>query len=322
MKEITITSKESGQRIDKYIRKLLNDAPLSYIYRLFRVKDIKVNGKKADISYILKENDIVRIFVTDDKLKEFSSSKPIEKIKGTLNIIYEDENILIINKPRGILIHGDEKEKRITLSNIVLNYLYEKGEYQPNNHSFIPSPCHRLDRNTSGIVVFGKNMESLQQLFDLFKEKNEIEKKYIALVKGIDINDGEINLPLLKDEKTGIVKVTSISNGGKKSLTKYTVIDRFKDCSLVLATLVTGRTHQLRVHFSSIKHPIIGDAKYGNFNINRQFEKKYNFKDQFLHAYQLSFKDLDGKLHYLSNKVFTCDLPKNEKHIIDLLKEE
>ena len=183
MKEYVISEKESNQRIDKYIKKVLNEAPLSFIYRLFRVKDIKVNNKRVDISYIVKQGDQVKIFISDSQLEEFSKKKEFKPVKANIDIVYEDENILIVNKPRGILVHGDENEKRITLSNQVLNYLFSKNEYDPSDsQAFIPGPAHRLDRNTSGLVLFGKNLIALQELFELIKEKENISKHYYALV--------------------------------------------------------------------------------------------------------------------------------------------
>lgn len=321
MKEILIKEIDEGKRVDKYVRKVLNEAPLSFIYKLFRIKDVKINNKKVDISYILKAGDILRIYVSDDQLKEFSKTKPIENIKSNLNIIYEDENILIVNKPRGILIHGDENEKRLTLANQVLNYLYNKHEYDPNNKAFTPGPAHRLDRNTSGLVIFGKKVSILQELYDLFKERDALNKYYLALVNGKLKKQGEINASLEKDENKGIVKV-STSNKAKTAITKYKVQETFMDKTLLEAELITGRTHQLRVHFAYINHPICGDSKYGDFTLNKIFEKNYNFHDQFLHAYKISFKEIHGKLSYLSNKTFVAPLDKDEKRIIEKLKEE
>lgn len=324
MKEFNITEKDAFQRIDKYIKKVLNEAPLSFIYKLFRVKDIKVNNKRVDISYILQIGDNVKIYVSDERLKEFSKSKVVTPVKDfSLDIVYEDENILIINKPRGILIHGDESETRLTLSNLVLNYLINKKEFDPNiDKGFIPSPAHRLDRNTSGLVMFGKNIGALQELFEIIKDKKELSKYYLTLVVGRINKEGVIDYPLLKDEKTGKVKVSSFSHGAKSAITEYKAIKIYNNYSLVEAKLITGRTHQLRVHFSYINHPIVGDSKYGDFNVNKIFEKKYKFHNQFLHAYKLEFKNIEGKLSYLSNKTFTCDLTKEENNIIDIIKGE
>lgn len=317
MKEFVIEKKDSSQRIDKYVKKYLKNAPVSFIYKTFRKKDIKVNGKWVKENYILNENDVVSIFVTDEKIEEFIETDEFKPIKYNLDIIYEDENILIVNKDRGILIHGDKNEKKYTLSNEVLSYLIEKGEYHPKTDNFIPSPVHRLDRNTSGLVVFAKNLISSKEAMELFKEKNNIEKHYIALVFGSINGSGIIKAPLLKNSNTNTVTVNF--SEGKDAITEYKKIDGNDEYSLINVNLITGRTHQIRVHMSYIKYPIVGDEKYGNFNLNKIFEKKYGYSKQFLHSYSLEFKNICGHLSYLSNKKIIANLKEGEQKILDLL---
>lgn len=322
MKELIVTRENEGQRADKFVRKFLNDAPLSFVYKLFRKKDVKVNKHWIKIDYQLKKDDVLQIYVTDSQLEEFNNPRPIVNAKFNHEIIYEDENILIVNKPRGLLVHGDETEKRITLSNQVLNYLYQKGEYNPReDNGFLPAPAHRLDRNTSGLVVFGKTIKALQNLLNLFKDKEILEKKYLALVVGtFSINQGVVNAPLLKDAKTGLVKVDSNSKLAKTAITKYEVERKYENYTLLHIQLLTGRTHQIRAHMLHINHPIVGDGKYGNFKQNRYFKEKFNFENQFLHAYELHFNAFKGDLDYLANKTFKADLPEEEKQILDSLK--
>ncbi|MGM9858268.1 MAG: RluA family pseudouridine synthase [Bacilli bacterium] len=313
----TINAKDCNQRVDKYVRKVLNEAPLSFIYKIFRKKDIKVNDKRIDIDYILKENDIIKIYVTDEQLASFNKPKKYELSNFNLDIIYEDENILIVNKPKGLLVHSDDKDNKATLDKYVISYLISKGEYDPKiDQGFIPGPAHRLDRNTSGIVIFGKNLPALQQLLELFKDKEEIDKYYYVLVNGKIMKDGVINVPLLKNEKTGMVKVSTLANGAKTAVTEYFIRKHFGNFTLLEVKLITGRTHQIRVHMAHIGHPIVGDSKYGDFNVNKEFNQKFDYSSQFLHAYKIKFKNLSGVLNYLSNKEFICELGKKEREIL------
>ncbi|MCR5332573.1 MAG: RluA family pseudouridine synthase [Bacilli bacterium] len=322
MIEYKVSLREENQRIDKFLRKYLNEAPLSFIYKLFRKKDVKVNGHWVKQDYILKRDELISIYVTDEQLKEFSKPKELQKEPFKYQIIYEDENILVVNKPRGLLVHGDASEKRNTLSNEVLNYLYFKGEYNPRvDHGFIPGPAHRLDRNTSGLVVFGKNLPTLQLLEDLFKDKTDISKIYCALVNGNLDHYMEVDLPLLKDPNSGLVKVAKMKDGAKSALTKVTPIEHIGDMyTLVNVELVTGRTHQIRVHLSNVGYPVVGDGKYGDFKSNRYFKDNYKFENQFLHAEKIMFKNIKKPLDYLSGKTFIAPLAKEEKELLNNLK--
>lgn len=319
MISLNITFKDANQRVDKYIKKYLNEAPLSFIYKLFRKKDVKINKHWVKENYILQEGDELSIYITDEQLKEFNKEKEVEKIDFPHPIIYEDENILIVDKPRGLIVHGDEKEKSLTLANEVTNYLYFKGEYNPKEKGFIPAPAHRLDRNTSGLVLFAKNLPSLQKLEELFKNKQQISKQYLALVKGHFEGKMEIDSPLLKDEKTGQVR---ISKYGKSALSFVEKVDFYGDFTLVKVKILTGRTHQIRVHLASIGYPVVGDSKYGDFKINKMFKDNHGFENQFLHAYNVIFGVIEGHLNYLSHKSFTSNLPKDEQKILDSLKKQ
>ena len=313
---LKVTSKDSNQRVDKYVKKYLNEAPLSFIYKLFRKKDVKINKHWVKENYILQEGDEISIYISDQQLEEFNKPKEIKKVNLNHPIVYEDNNILIIDKPRGLLVHGDENEKVVTLANEVINYLYFKGEYNPNDKGFTPAPAHRLDRNTSGLVVFAKNLVSLQELEELFKNKDNISKEYLALVKGKVDHKLEIDSPLLKDEKTGTVRV---SKYGKSALTYVEKVKFYGDFTLVNVQILTGRTHQIRVHLSSLGYPIVGDSKYGDFKLNKMFKDLYGFENQFLHAYKLTFKNIDGHLSYLSNKSFISKLPDKEEKLLKQL---
>lgn len=318
--EFTISKLEANQRIDKYIKRMLKDAPISFIYKMFRQKDIKVNGKKANIDYILKENDEIKIYLKDDLLQQFKKEQILKPIKANFTILYEDENIIVVDKPKGVLVHDDEGHNSITIQKMVLSYLNKKGEWNPNNETgFIPSPAHRLDRNTAGVLLFGKNLPALQQLFELFREKDKIEKKYTLLVRGMINKSGVIDAPLLKDSETKLVKVDKKSKFAKNALTEYKRLKYYDSgYSLVEAKLLTGRTHQLRVHFAYISHPIVGDNKYGDFKVNKEFASLYSLNSQFLHATYFKFlENVDGVLSYLKGKSFVSKLTEKEMKILE-----
>ena len=288
-----INDTQSNQRIDKFIRKQLRNAPLSFIYKLFRKKDVKVNNKHVDINYILKENDEVKVYISEDQLEDFKKNIQLKQIKFNHEIVYEDENILIINKPAGLLIHGDSKNKKETLTNDVLNYLYSKNEYNSNS-LFTPAPAHRLDRNTSGLVIFGKNNKVLQGLMNIFKEKSSVSKEYITLVCGNILKDGEINKSLLKIENKNLV-IVSDDEKAKKAITQYQVLKNYDGFTLLKVKLLTGRTHQIRVHMQYINHPIVGDQKYGNIEVNKKFKNEFNLNYQLLHSSEIQFYIDDAK---------------------------
>ena len=194
MKTFTVSSNESGQTLEKYVRKVLKDAPLSFIYKLFRKKDIKVNGHWEKEKYVISDGEEVSVYITDSQLDEFiKKNKEHELVNISGWIVYEDDNILIINKPRGVIVQKDDGDTT-PLDEMVLSYLIEKGEYDPSKDlGYTPAPSHRLDRNTAGLVVFGKNIATLRYLSKIMQDKSLIEKKYLALVVG-EVNDkGEIN---------------------------------------------------------------------------------------------------------------------------------
>ncbi len=315
-----VTDREEGQRIEKFVKKSLPEAPLSYIYKAFRKKDVKVNDHWVKEDFIIHEGDEVKVFITDEQLNDFHKVRPAQKKDLSYQIIYEDQNVLLINKPSGILVIGDHSETRNTLTQAVLDYLYLKGEFNPEQPSFVPSPAHRLDRNTSGLVIFGKKDAALKELERLFKERDQLDKRYYALVVGELNGTGTINAPLKKDSKTGMVSVTPASKGGKEAKTLWKVVKKYEGYTLLECELITGRTHQIRVHLASINHPIVGDPKYGDFEINKLFKERFGLKDQFLHAYSLSFGDINKPIDYLSKKKFLAEMPNNKKEILDSLK--
>ena len=297
MKEITVGKIAEGQRIEKFVRKFLSEAPLGFIYKAFRKKDIKINGHWVNKDAIVHEGDVVRIYVTDQQLEDFRKPRPVTPADLPYPIAYEDDEVLIVDKPKGLLVYGDATGVRETLGNAVLDYLCFKGEYDPSDSSFTPSPAHRLDRNTSGLVVYGKTDAALKELTLLFKERTEL--------------------------MSGRVYVRAIEQGGKNALTRYHVVKRYGNYTLLEVELVTGRTHQIRVHFASIGHPLVGDEKYGDFASCRNVKRLTGLQSQFLHAHKLRFGNVSGALSGLKNKTIVSKLPQSlEKAIEQLTKGE
>jgi 23S rRNA pseudouridine955/2504/2580 synthase len=308
VRELKITKNDSGQRLDKFITKTL-DLPMSLLYKSIRLKKIKVNRKRADAGMILSEGDTVQCFLADsffEKEKDFSA---LYRIEPKISVVYEDENIILVNKRPGVSVHEDEHSENNTLITHILAYLARKGEYEPEKEqSFTPALCNRIDRNTGGIVIAAKNAEALRVMNEKIKER-EIDKFYLAAVHGIPEKKSDtLKGYLLKDEKTNTVKVfiKNPPKNAKSIITKYTVIAKNGDSALLEVELLTGRTHQIRAHMASIGHPLLGDGKYG---INKA-ERKKGYKYQALYSYRLRFNftpDKKSALDYLNGKEFKID---------------
>ena len=312
MKKIQITENDANQRIDKYKKKQLVNATTNYIYKMFRKKDIKVKRKKVNEKYILKNNDVVEMFLYEDKFKEFTATKNIYNVQKTFKVLYEDNHVLIVYKPAGLLVHEDKNESVNTLTNQVLSYLANKNELDlSRENTFMPGPVHRLDRNTSGIVIFGKTLGALQVLNEMIKQRHCIEKSYLTICKGKVNQKRNLKGYIVKLDDQAQVKLVSKDYPG--ALTMETIVKPVKynnDYSKVEVTLVTGRMHQIRVHLSSIDHPIIGDRKYGDFELNKFVKKEFGLNHQLLHAYKIRFVKSFGILAYLQDKEIVCPVPK------------
>lgn len=316
MKQVTITEQNANQRVDKFVRKWLKEAPLSFIYRIFRKKDVKVNGKRVNIQYILQAGDSLQIYVNDQQLTDFTTHRRYQKRLLPYPILYEDAHCMIIHKPKGVVVQGSEEEKLHTLTEMVIEHLYATGSFDPNQPGFIPAPGHRLDRNTSGLVMYGKSLEGLQALHQLFKDREDLSKDYLALVVGHLEGEGKINYPLYKDENKKMVFVATGHERGLKAETHYKVLKHYGDFTLVSVQLITGRTHQIRVHFKAIQHPVVGDRKYGDFQKNKWLKDQFDYEHQFLHAQSLSFQTLTGPLAGLSGKKFSIALDEMEAQLL------
>lgn len=320
MKEFIIDENYENQRIDKYCKKLLSRASPSLIYKMIRKKDIKVNGKKVDNNYLLKKGDVVSMFLYEDRFQALSAPLSIYDLPIEFEVVYEDDLILIVNKPQGLLVHEDAQGTLKTLSNEVLTYLYNKGEYDSDKErGFTPGPVHRLDRNTSGLVIFGKTMRALQDLNEMMKKRHCIDKTYLTITKGY-VESGEYIDYVIKDEEKS--KMVVVSKETENALKMDTIVERIdykNEMSLVKVKLITGRTHQIRVHLAHLGYPVIGDRKYGDFEFNKSIRNKYHLNYQFLHAYSLTFIEPIGCMKYLKNQSFKAPLPKNLQEIKDAI---
>lgn len=309
MQEIIVSANEAGQRLDKLLAKYLNEAPKSFIYKMMRKKNIVLNGKKADGSEKLNLGDSVRLYLADETIEKFSKVK-VQKTSAKLNIIYEDENILLLNKPVGMLSQK-AKPQDVSAVEHVITYLLESGQLTEEElRSFHPSVCNRLDRNTSGLLAAGKSLAGLQELSALFKNRN-LKKFYRCIVAGQVKESSHISGWLYKDEKTN--KVTVLNKEREDAVrieTEYRPISIGKDATLLEVHLITGRTHQIRAHLASVGHPILGDYKYGRKQANDECKKEYGVQAQMLHAYRLEFPELAGALSNLSGQKFIAEVPK------------
>lgn len=309
--KITIGPNEAGQRTDKFLRKWLKDVPLSAIYKSIRKGDVKVNSKKVKEKYMLVEGDELEVRVESESNKK----EKFQRIDNHLKVTYEDENMLLVEKWPGVLVHSDKKNGEPTLTDYVLSHLYDKGDYTPENEvTFTPAPCNRLDRNTSGIVIFGKNFESLKLLNEMIRER-DIKKYYSALVKG-RIKEGLHEAYISKDEDSNISKVyDSYKPNTKKIAMEVKVVQTDALYSFIEIDLITGRSHQLRAHLAHLGNPIVGDTKYGIKKLNMFFNNKYGLNYQFLYAYKVIFKNCGEKLSYMENKTIGESLPPIFKKI-------
>lgn len=310
MRTLYIKQNDAGQRLDKFLSKAVKALPKSLMYKCIRTKKIKVNRKRTEIGYILNEGDTVELFISEEFFSESASEEAFMKLTPRLDIVYEDDNIMLLDKRPGLIVHSDDHEDVNTLISHVKAYLYRKGEYKPcDEQSFAPALCNRIDRNTGGIVIAAKNAEALRVMNEKIKN-DELSKFYLAAVHGrLQKKSDTLTGYLKKDSSNNIVDIiASPRQGYKQIITKYRVLDETRELSLVEVELVTGRTHQIRAHFSSIGHPLLGDGKYG---VNRG-DKKLGYKFQALYSYRLEFrfKEKGTVLDYLDGKIFGVDKNK------------
>lgn len=315
MKSIVVTGNEAGQRLDKLLGKYLNLAGKGFLYKMMRKKNITLNGKKCDGSEKLTEGDEIRLFLSDETIDKFSEVKVQKVRKKKLDIIYEDEHILLINKPSGMLSQK-AKENDESLVEYLIDYLLDSGQLTKEAlRSFRPSVCNRLDRNTSGLIAAGKSLAGLQILSSIFKDRS-LHKYYLCIVSGRLEGRQRLEGWLKKDEKTNQVTITGHEVPDSAPIcTEYEPLQYRDGYTLLKVALITGRTHQIRAHLASIGHPIAGDYKYGSPAVNARVKEQHHVQSQLLHSWQMTFPQLPKPLESLSGKTFTAPAPAEFRRI-------
>ena len=304
MKEITIGANDAGQRLDRFLAKAVPLLPASLAQKYIRIKRIKRNGGRAERDTRLEAGDVLQLYINDeffDKPREDNAYLTVAAPR--LNIVYEDENILLVDKRPGLAVHPhDGSEYGRTLIDHIQAYLYQKHEWSPRQeHSFTPALCNRIDRNTGGIVIAAKNAEALRVMNQKIKDR-ELDKRYLAIVEGTPRpREGSLKGYLFKDAKNNRVYVTDTPQPGSKTCqTNYKTLASANGLSLVECELITGRTHQIRAQFAHAGHPLLGDGKYGK--LDKRFDRSY----QALYSYKLTFTFTTdaGALENLNGKSF------------------
>lgn len=321
MKEIVITENEAGQRLNKFLMKYLNQAPSGFIYKMLRKKNIKCNSKKADGSEILCQGDMIQIYLADETIEKFKGHKDIWQITTTekkandrflLDVVYEDENILIANKPENVLSQKASKED-YSVNEALIDYLLIHNRLTREQlETFRPSICNRLDRNTTGLIICSTSFAGSQEINKVIKNRL-VEKYYLTIIKGTMKNKMEQKCFLVKDTENNRVSIYEQPVAGKKCeeiQTAYEPLLWNEKYTLVKVQLITGKSHQIRAHLNYLGYYIIGDGKYGKQSVNRYFREHYGLTFQLLHCYTLRFQTLEGRLAYLSEKEIKAAPPQ------------
>lgn len=302
MKEIIITENESQQRLDRFLIKLLPTASKGFIQKMIRKKNIKLNNKKADPFVFLKKDDQIQIFFTEETYAKFSGktrnapqwTKVLPHQEKLLDIIDESKHLLVVNKPANLLTQPDQSGE-VSLIDIAINYLVNSGSYQPEKEiTFIPACSNRLDRNTTGIVLIAKDYKTLQTVNQLMRTR-KVKKYYLALVSGTIHSPGRCSNFGSKNKKSNITKLSNSQLNKNSHLMElnYQPLENHLNTTLLQIELLTGRSHQIRTQLAGLKHPILGDPKYGNGQVNQKLKADYNLSTQLLHSYNYLIPALD-----------------------------
>ncbi|MFR2718626.1 MAG: RluA family pseudouridine synthase [Ruminococcus sp.] len=326
MRKLEIGKNDAGQRMDKYLKKYFREAGSGFLYKMLRKKNIVLNGKKAEGKEILAKGDIISLYLAEETIEKFRGKADLVQKAGKvypvmpLEILYEDENLLFINKPAGVLSQK-ASSRDVSMVEYLIGYLLEQGKITEKElETFHPSVCNRLDRNTSGLILAGKSLEGLQKLSQVLKERS-MKKYYLCLVKG-EVKKKTVGKAwLLKDQKKNQVQVYSQPVSGAALIeTAYEPLWSDGAQTLLKVDLITGKSHQIRCHLASLGYPLAGDEKYGDERWNREWKKKTGLSRQFLHAWEICFPQEEDCLKALSKKTVQAPLPEDLKKVLESIE--
>lgn len=334
MQQITINESEAGGRLDKFLHRFMPKAPSSFFYKMLRKKNITLNNKKAEGKEILSAGDVVNLYLSDETISNFQAGKKVSgtefeeayrQLKG-IQVVYEDEHVLILDKPAGILSQKAAPED-ISLNEWLVGYLLSEKEVPDNTRRealnmdrYRPSICNRLDRNTAGLVICAKTSAGSREMNRLIRSR-EVKKFYQLMVKGEVWQEETLEGYLLKDAVSNTVHLVNKSEDEAAYIkTRYYPVKQFQDMTLVEAELITGRSHQIRVHMAGIGHPVLGDYKYGNRSFNDYYKKNFQINSQLLWACRLEFPELKAPFQALSKRKIEGSMPKTFKRLCETRK--